>query len=89
MEKAKFTPAPWIFDDGYKFYKCFSSKQNRCGFYFEVGKNAHCNSTTFDEEWMTNARLISIAPEMYEQLLKIVNGKTIDCNEIRKLLSKV
>lgn len=87
MKKAKFTPAPWNFDEGFRFYKTLSMDFE--GYCFEIGKNANSRFTTFEKEWRANARLISIAPEMYEQLLKIANGKTIDCNEIRKLLSKV
>lgn len=63
--KEKFTPGPWDFTKGYKFYHCTSTRPGRSGFYFEVGKNAGSNLGSFDKQWMANAALIAAAPDMY------------------------
>lgn len=70
--KEKFTPGPWDFTKGYRFYHCISTQPGRSGFYFEVGKNAASGRASFDEQWMANAALIAAAPDMYAALEKIL-----------------
>ena len=69
--KEKFTPGPWVFEHGYRFYRCYSSQEGKSGFYFRVGKNADTNLCSFDDEWMANAALIAAAPDMYAVLTEL------------------
>ena len=66
--KEKFTPGPWVFEKGFRFYECFSTQEGRSGFYFEVGENAAGSECKYDEEWMANAMLVKAAPDMYAAL---------------------
>ena len=96
--KEKFTPGPWVFEHGYRFYRCYSSQEGKSGFYFRVGKNADTNLCSFDDEWMANAALIAAAPDMYAALscvLALASTPTtkgelvyVDFTEIRSALSK-
>lgn len=88
MSEAKFTPGPW---------RHVMQPVSSHGFYIEMKDVSHLHSFIGDVGGglqpkamiEANARLIAAAPEMYEFLNGIVNGKFPDHRLVQELLDKV